>query len=152
MTQEDQETLNEIFLGKEDPDLAFKPMTNNLKEDEEEKCTEKNCLYKKYLSKDVLALLQKHDVTMWRLGCENHHFGLEIGAKVFSEFLEEYSKTLINQKEKELLEKVHCGMCGSHFLVDSTPGPFGQNQEETINMQDVVNKQLKEELKGGQDE
>ena len=24
MTQEDQETLNEIFLGKEDPDMAFK--------------------------------------------------------------------------------------------------------------------------------
>lgn len=36
MTQEDQETLNEIFLGKEDPDMAFKkPMTNNLKEEVE---------------------------------------------------------------------------------------------------------------------
>ncbi len=34
MTQDNQETLNEIFLGKEDPDMAFKkPMTNNLKEE-----------------------------------------------------------------------------------------------------------------------
>jgi len=36
MKIEDQETLNEIFLGKEDPDMAFKkPMTNNLKEIED---------------------------------------------------------------------------------------------------------------------
>jgi len=34
LTTEQQETLNEIFLGKEDPDSAFKkPMTNSLKEE-----------------------------------------------------------------------------------------------------------------------
>lgn len=31
MTQEDQETLNEMFLGKEDPDMAFKRKGDNMK-------------------------------------------------------------------------------------------------------------------------
>ena len=81
MTQDDQETLNEIFLGKEDPDMAFKkPMTNNLKEIPD--------LYN-YLEDRLLRYI----------GGGDSLFGEEIHNLL--QGLENDIQALINQKEKE---------------------------------------------------
>ena len=81
MTQDNQETLNEIFLGKEDPDMAFKkPMTNNLKEIPD--------LYN-YLEDRLLRYI----------GGGDSLFGEEIHNLL--QGLENDIQALINQKEKE---------------------------------------------------
>lgn len=81
MTQEDQETLNEMFLGEEDPDMAFKkPMTNNLKEIPD--------LYN-YLEGRLLKYI----------GSADSLFGEEIHSLLRG--LEDDILNLINQKEKE---------------------------------------------------
>jgi hypothetical protein len=92
MTQEQQETLNEIFLGKEDPDMAFKkPMTNKLKEE--------------------------IDDIVFRCFEQGRYWGTGIGERIADQDYKPKEPidrteavkailTLINQKERELLERV----------------------------------------------
>ena len=90
MTQDQQETLNEIFLGKEDPDMAFKkPMTNNLKEE---------------LRKTLLLGLANHTDEFLNPGFipgMSHEDLAKVLDRIMNSRLIERVGSLINQKEKE---------------------------------------------------
>jgi len=136
MKIEDQETLNEIFLGKEDPDMAFKPMTNNLK--------------------------GEIDNILGSLAQESYMYGVnpeDFGKAPTIEEATEAILALINQKEKELLEKVealdslreqntHWSACNNHGK--GRPNykcvcPAEPQNELRTEIKDRI-KQLKEEL------
>lgn len=56
------------------------------------KCSIKNCKIHKYLSDDVLELLDKHKVTTWSSGATDDHYGIEFGAKNLRGFLKDYAE------------------------------------------------------------
>lgn len=131
MTQDQQETLNEIFLGKEDPDMAFKPMTNNLKEIED--ILDFTITYRFY---DEVPNIQG------KL--------LEFRGKITEEASERIL-TLINQKEKELLEKFGRAIEGSYEVIVEDNKVMSQvlpSDPNWVSMftVDKAFKQLKEEL------
>lgn len=116
MTQDQQEILNEIFLGKEDPDMAFKPMTNNLKETKPLRM----CLH---------CFCTTETDTELCFNCGN---------KIETILSDEEVQTLINQKEKEAVITFAEG-CIAGPMQD---GFYTMSKSE---MQNRI-KQLKEEL------
>jgi len=129
MKIEDQETLNEIFLGKEDPDMAFKkPMTNNLKE----------------LRKEIEEKL----IDMWLLWERGDWYAQDgqedkYNDRGFRDAINDYILNLINQKEKELLEKFEAVVGEDLTDGDSTGIDWVNGYKDEL--RDRI-KQLKEEL------
>lgn len=100
MTQDQQEYLNRTFLGKEDPDLAFKkPMTNNLKEIEEPSEGTKLGTYLRVLY--CLGYGQGYEDGASKSEMNSNHNKDDYVSRIYSDI-----STLINQKEKEHIEKV----------------------------------------------